>query len=129
MTRILMAALFSLAMLAPAGAAVHNDSDYGPVDKLGRGVADITTGVLALPATMMERTNEDGASGIPVGFGVGLARTVARELVGVYELVTFPLPVPSNYQPVLRPDYPWQYFDQSRVDVGRRDSDTSVGVR
>src|SRR5689334_17357829 len=104
MARGILALLFSFAMLAPATAAIHHDDDYGPVDKLGRGVAGITTGVLALPGTMMEETREDGASGIPIGFGKGLARTVARELVGVYELVTFPLPVPGDYRPVLRPD-------------------------
>jgi hypothetical protein len=35
---------------------------------------------------------------------------VARELVGVYEFVTAPFPVPAGFRPILRPEYPWDYF-------------------
>jgi hypothetical protein len=35
---------------------------------------------------------------------------VARELSGVYEFVTAPLPAPRGYRPVLEPDYPWDHF-------------------
>ena len=46
---------------------------------------------------------------------VALARwpgeAVVRELVGVYEFVTAPFPVPAGYQPILRPEYPWDYFE------------------
>jgi hypothetical protein len=36
---------------------------------------------------------------------------VARELVGVYEFVTAPFPVPESYEPILRPEHPWDYFE------------------
>jgi hypothetical protein len=36
---------------------------------------------------------------------------VVRPLVGVYELVTAPFPVPAGYRPILQPEYPWGYFD------------------
>jgi hypothetical protein len=35
---------------------------------------------------------------------------IARELVGVYEFLTAPMPVPDGYRPILRPEYPWDYF-------------------
>src|SRR5690242_2706693 len=81
----------------PAWAATRETGDYGPTDKLSRGVANVTTGVLAFPGTIAQKTQEDGASGVPVGIGMGLYRVVARELVGVYDLVTFPLPQPNEY--------------------------------
>ena len=36
---------------------------------------------------------------------------VTRELVGVYEVVTFPAPVPRGYRPILSPEYPWELFE------------------
>jgi hypothetical protein len=36
---------------------------------------------------------------------------VARELVGVYEFVTALFPAPPGYRPILRPEYPWDYFE------------------
>jgi putative exosortase-associated protein (TIGR04073 family) len=131
MPKLLFAVLFTLATLAPAGATVHSDEEYGPLEKLGRGVADMTTGVLEVPGSMVKETREDGAMGALTGFGIGLARTVARELVGVFEFVTFPIPVPPNYGPVLHPEYAWQYFNDSDLDVASRhrdsDRDTSLG--
>jgi putative exosortase-associated protein (TIGR04073 family) len=80
-------------------------------DKFGRGIAGMTTGVLELPGNMIEESHERGPGvGIPLGLAKGLGMVVARELCGVYEFVTAPLPVPSGYQPVLHPTYPWDYF-------------------
>ena len=82
-------------------------------DKLGRGLAGMTTGVLELPGNIKEETEADGARGIPLGVAKGLGMIVARELVGVYEFVSSPLPVPHNYRPILEPEYPWQYFSNT----------------
>jgi hypothetical protein len=35
---------------------------------------------------------------------------VVRELVGVNELVTAPLPAPEDFRPILEPEFPWDYF-------------------
>lgn len=32
---------------------------------------------------------------------------ITRELVGVYELLTTPFPIPAGFKPILSPDYPW----------------------
>ncbi len=42
------------------------------------------------------------------GAGRGAFYMVGRALVGVYELVTFPIPYPANYQPILKPEFPWE---------------------
>ncbi|MEI7750592.1 MAG: exosortase system-associated protein, TIGR04073 family [Candidatus Omnitrophota bacterium] len=42
------------------------------------------------------------------GLGRGSIYAVGRALVGVYEMVTFPIPYPAHYKPVLQPEFPWQ---------------------
>jgi putative exosortase-associated protein (TIGR04073 family) len=42
------------------------------------------------------------------GLGRGSFYAVGRALVGVYEMVTFPLPYPAHYKPVLQPEFPWE---------------------
>lgn len=41
----------------------------------------------------------------------GLGRLVVRELVGVYEFVSAPFPAPPGYEPILQPEFPWDYFE------------------
>jgi putative exosortase-associated protein (TIGR04073 family) len=88
------------------------------VRKLGRGLAAVTTGFLELPGNMVQETRERGpGEGIPLGFAQGLGSIVVRMLVGVYELVTAPFPLPEGYRPIIEPEFPWDYFDEPR---GRR---------
>lgn len=47
------------------------------------------------------------------GLGRGSIYTAGRALTGVYELVTFPIPVPRNYEPVIQPEFAWQHFEES----------------
>jgi putative exosortase-associated protein (TIGR04073 family) len=43
-----------------------------------------------------------------VGIITGVGMTAARILSGVYEVVTFPLPVPAEYKPILNdPEFYW----------------------
>jgi putative exosortase-associated protein (TIGR04073 family) len=51
------------------------------------------------------------AAGIPLGFAKGLGMIVPRVLVGVWEFVSAPFPVPAGCQPILEPEYPWSYFE------------------
>jgi hypothetical protein len=45
---------------------------------------------------------------------------VVRELAGVYEFVTSPLPFPEGYRPLIEPGYPWGYFQEGRPASKRR---------
>ena len=36
---------------------------------------------------------------------------VGREMVGVYEFITAPIPISEGYRPILEPEYPWSYFN------------------
>ena len=79
--------------------------------KFGRGLAGMTCGFLELPGNIVQETDKRGAIGVPVGVALGLGMLVTRELVGVYEFLTAPFPIPGGYRPILDPEYPWDYFD------------------
>jgi putative exosortase-associated protein (TIGR04073 family) len=97
------------ALLLPATATAE---EYTAARKAGRGVAGMTLGFLEVPGNVVQETRTNGIfSGITVGFAMGLGKLVARELVGVYEFVTAPFAVPENYEPVLQPEFTWQYFE------------------
>jgi putative exosortase-associated protein (TIGR04073 family) len=99
------ALVLSLVLPVPAFA-------YTAMDKLGRGLAGMTAGFLEVPGNMVAETRKSGAAvGVPLGFVKGLGMIVVRELVGVYEFLTAPIPAPAGYRPLIRPEYPWGYFE------------------
>ncbi len=72
--------------------------------KLGRGIGNIATGWMEIPATMEKRyTPQDAPTAIFTGLTYGLLKGVARTAVGVYETVTCAIPYPENYAPILPP--------------------------
>ncbi len=81
--------------------------------KFGRGLAGMTTAFLEVPGNMVTETQRRGAGeGIPVGFAIGCGMIVPRVLVGVYEFLSAPFPVPAGYKPILHPEFPWSYFNE-----------------
>ena len=73
-----------------------------PTQKLGRGIANMLT----FPVEMLLQTsrvnNTDGpVAGATWGVLKGLSMTVVRLAVGVYEVLTFPVPMPAGYEPIL----------------------------
>lgn len=102
----LMAVLTVIAVTVSANAGA-----YTAEQKFGRGLAGMTCGFLEIPGNIVQETRRQGALGFPIGLAMGLGMTVTRELVGVYEFISAPFPVPSGYRPILSPEYPWDYFD------------------
>jgi len=79
--------------------------------KFGRGIAACALGWLELPGNIYDEGTKNGwLMGATAGFGKGIGMTVVRTLVGVWDLVTFPIPAPDEYNSILKPDYPWGYF-------------------
>ena len=77
--------------------------ESGPVKKLGRGVSNVGTCILEVPESMMQANDEGGpVAGLTWGLFSGVVNTVKRAVVGVYEVATFPVPVPGNYDPILK---------------------------
>lgn len=94
-------------LAAPASAAKHDAPR-----KFGRGLAGMTCGFLELPGNVVQTTEKEGIGyGLTIGVAKGLGMIVARELVGVYEFVTAPFPAPPGYEPILKPEFPWGYFE------------------
>jgi putative exosortase-associated protein (TIGR04073 family) len=103
--------LFVSALIAQA------DTDQAPrgnnaLRKLGRGCSNVLFGVVEVPNQFTKVNSEHcGAAGVTYGIGKGLVRWVGRELVGVYEIVTFPLPVPRGYKPIMKPEFPNEDYE------------------
>lgn len=75
-----------------------------PTRKLGRGISNVLFGVIEIPKTMIVITHEYGhAAGLTWGFLLGTKRFVLRELVGVYEIVTFPF----RQGTIIEPEFPF----------------------
>ena len=84
--------------------------------KAVRGVVNTGLGVVAeVPKTIYYDTREDGpVYGLTVGVLEGLSWGIARTLTGVYEVVTFPFPIPDGYRPIYQPSYP---FESGKTDL------------
>jgi putative exosortase-associated protein (TIGR04073 family) len=95
----ILAALSLIALLATGC--------QGPERKLGRGMLNATEfarmGEIrrSMEQTALWEKNPDAA--YTIGFIHGINRSVARTAVGLYEIVTFPIP---SYDPVFLPEYP-----------------------
>jgi putative exosortase-associated protein (TIGR04073 family) len=77
-----------------------------PFTKLGRGVANTLTGWVELPKNVYATSVEDNAfTGMTLGLAKGAGMTLVRTGAGIYEIVTFPFPLPENYKPILEPEY------------------------
>ncbi len=70
--------------------------------KLGRGVCNILTFPLEIPAQISKVNITDGPmAALTWGVLKGVGMTGLRALVGVYETITFPMPIPQGYEPIL----------------------------
>lgn len=106
---LVAAALVAIAL--PAAAEETEDGEYTPLRKLGRGVAGVIYGMLEVPGNMVQEGRVHGPLyGATVGFLLGTGKLVARIPVGVFEVVTAPFAIPPGYEPILEPEFTWQYF-------------------
>jgi len=102
--KLLLIGLISLFVISQATPAFCiND----PLSKLGRGLCNMVTFPLEVPEQTSRTNNSDGPfAASTVGILKGLGMAVGRACVGVYEVATFLIPYPKDYQPVLRdPEY------------------------
>lgn len=77
-----------------------------PFTKLGRGVANTLTGWVELPKNIYQTSVEDNAfAGMTLGLAKGAGMTIVRTGAGIYEIATFPFPLPEEYKPILEPEY------------------------
>jgi putative exosortase-associated protein (TIGR04073 family) len=107
-SRLMLISLFAMLLFAIGTNAWAEESTGERVAlKAARGVDNIVLGLAAdWPKTMYYESKAHGIPyGMTVGFFQGFLTGVARTGVGVYELATFPVPVPADYQPILSPQF------------------------
>ncbi len=82
-----------------------------PQRKLQRGFLNVVLSPFELSTELAKEKNTDvfPPSWI-TGAGRGTVFMLGRALVGVYELVTFPIPYPNCYQEILSPEFAWQHL-------------------
>ncbi|MEE8311704.1 MAG: exosortase system-associated protein, TIGR04073 family [Candidatus Binatia bacterium] len=108
-----IAALAAIALPIVLSTSTAAAQEQSAARKLGRGAAGVGLGVLEIPGNMYQTGSTDGAlAGATLGLGLGVGKFVARELVGIYELFSAPFAVPAGFQPILAPEFPWEYFDR-----------------
>jgi putative exosortase-associated protein (TIGR04073 family) len=74
--------------------------------KLLRGGCNIFFGWVEIPKFILHETYElDPFTGVFTGTYKGLKRTIVRTGAGIWEVFTFPMPVPSEYQPLVLPEF------------------------
>ena len=74
--------------------------------KLGRGVANVVTAPLELAREPFLVKERDGMiASLSIGVVRGIGMTVVRAAAGVIEAVTFPIPIPKNFEPLLKPEF------------------------
>ena len=102
MKKGLIIAVVMVMILAVATASYAQD----PAKKLGRGLANILTGWIELPKNIYDTSVEDNPlAGLTIGLAKGIGMTIVRTGAGIYEVVTFPFPIPEDYGPVLEPEF------------------------
>lgn len=87
---------------------------YPAFEKAGRGAANFLGGWLEIPYNVQMRFSKSDTGGsLFTGIAHGLLRACIRTGVGAYELVTFFLPYPENFAPIL-PTLPYYQKNQKR---------------
>ena len=130
-------ALTTLAALFASGCATGPEQKAGMSDKLGRGISnsmEITR--LGDMRRSIEQTAvfDSPSAGYTAGAVRGLGRTIARTGLGLFEIATFPFPMPGKgYRPICTsvvppgPVYPDSY-KPGLISGSTFNTDTYIGM-
>ncbi len=99
----LIVVLATMTAAAPAFAMDPGQYASGAGAKLGRGVLNTATGWGEIPKQTFIGSKEEGVLGGVEGFFKGIGLGVARTLSGAFEIATFWVPVPGQFEPVMQP--------------------------
>lgn len=113
-TKIFLALAVLLAFTLPLmGQEAEIQGEGTPQRKLQRGFLNVALSPIEISNELSKEVRNDTFPPSWVaGLGRGAVYMVGRALVGVYEMVTFPLPYPANYKPVLQPEFTWQHLPE-----------------
>jgi len=114
-----LAALVSLGVVLVAAAPALADS---APRKLGRGLANMSTGVIVLPAKVIETTKQHGPFlGATWGLAKGIGWVVVTEAIGIFEFVTCPFETPPDFKPILQPEFPWNHYQDTEKRLAKKE--------
>ena len=99
---LLVVGVAALVLMSGVSLASAKDDAF---TKFGRGMANIVTSPGEFyTQSMMMTDNHEISTSLFGGFMKGAVMFVAREVVGVCEVVTFPIPFPKvEYGPIIKP--------------------------
>ena len=115
--KIVSAVTFSLILgsFAPLWADPSSAEDKDPTQinygtgvgkKLGRGLGNVAFGWMEIPKSIQDVGDQRNfIAGITWGPLEGIGKALVRTAAGVYETVTFPIPAPANFEPLVRPEF------------------------
>ena len=85
-----------------ASPAISTSDTGNPLRKLGRGVCNVVTFPFEIPYRIGQTNRTDGPfAAMTYGVVKGVVMTGLRAVVGVYEVISFPFPLPEGYKPIL----------------------------
>jgi putative exosortase-associated protein (TIGR04073 family) len=93
-----------------SGAALAQEDEPGETrkriaEKAGRGFVNLITGWAEIPKQVdLQWKETNGWDAASKGFAKGFVHAFARTAVGAYEILTFPIPVPEGYRPIIHPE-------------------------
>ncbi len=100
--------VLSLIIFSPFSYAAEMAEKNTPMHKLQRGFVNIALSPVEVSAELHKEKKVDSA--VP-SWGTGILRgsfyAVGRALSGVYDILTFPVPIPQNYESLVEPGLPW----------------------
>lgn len=77
-----------------------------PIRKLSRGLANTASGWVEIPAEVFREADKSADFlGFMIAPFKGLFKAIGRTVVGVYEVTTFIIPIPSHYRPIVEPEF------------------------
>ena len=78
----------------------------GPLRKLGRGLTNLLTGIVEIPKkVILTSKKENLAKGLTSGFMKGVQEGMVRTASGLYETLTFTIPAPADFEPMVNPEF------------------------
>lgn len=102
----LVISVFFLNICVPAALAESESTPGKMAHKFGRGLCNVALSWCEIPKNIMNSCEEiNPYAGWFIGLVKGICMTVGRVLTGVWDIVTFPLPIPGDYEPVMEPEF------------------------
>ena len=109
---IMLVVCISTALGSQGARAASIEPEGTALRKLQRGFLNAALSPLEIAHALSEEKKTDSI--VPTwatALGRGSVFAVGRVLAGAYEIATFPLPLPSGYQPLVYPEFGWEHFE------------------